>query len=301
METFLEKNNVTGLKTLSDELEQELGYYVKLFVIMYADDTALLAESARNLHNMLNLFHEYCLKNIDKTKIMIFSKGRLPTNIHFKNGDKELEIVKKKLCLRIKFSRRGLFSNAKKELVDRGTKAMYEVLKRGRLHNLSIKCQLELFDSMVKPIILYGCETWGFGNNEIIERIHLKFCKLLLHLKTSTPDYMVYGKLGRYPISIDIKVRMIKFWCKLIMGKQSKLSHICYKLLYNNNLLRHGFSFWIKNIQDILNKSSLSYIWLYQNCISEKWLSNVVKMNLIDKFKQTWSISVDKFTQGFEL
>jgi hypothetical protein len=106
------------------------------------------------------------------------------------------------LCLRIKFSRRGLFSNAKKELVDRGTKAMYEVLKRGRLHNLSIKCQLELFDSMVKPIILYGCETWGFGNNEIIERIHLKFCKLLLHLKTSTPDYMVYGELGRYPISI---------------------------------------------------------------------------------------------------
>jgi hypothetical protein len=104
LETFLEKNNVTDLKTLSDELEQELGYYVKLFVIMYADDTALLAESARNLQNMLNLFHEYCLKwklkvNIDKTKIMIFSKGRLPTNIHFKYGDKELEIEKKNCVL----------------------------------------------------------------------------------------------------------------------------------------------------------------------------------------------------------
>ena len=104
METFLENNNVTGLKTLSDELEQELGYYVKLFVIMYADDTALLAESARNLQNMLNLFHEYCLKwklkvNIDKTKVMIFSKGRLPTNVNFKYGDKELEIVKDFLYL----------------------------------------------------------------------------------------------------------------------------------------------------------------------------------------------------------
>jgi hypothetical protein len=43
----------------------------------------------------------------------------------------------------------------------------------------------------------------------------------------------------------------------------------------------------------MLNKSGLSYIWLYQNCISEKWLSNVVKMNLIDKFKQTWSTSVE--------
>ena len=139
---------------------------------------------------------------------------------------------------------------------------MYEVLKRGRLHNLSITCQLELFDSNT-----YGCEIWGFGNNEIIERIHLKFCKLLLHLNTSTPDCMVDGELGRYPISIDIKVRMIKFWCKLIIGKQSKLSHICYTLLYNKKCLRDGFSLWIKNIQDILNKSGLSYIWLYQNCI----------------------------------
>jgi len=77
------------------------------------------------------------------------------------------------------------------------------------------------------------------------------------------------------------------------MEKQSKLSHICYKLLYNNIFLRDGFSLWKKNIQDILNKSGLSYIWLYQNCISEKWLSNVVKMNLIDQFKQTWSTSVD--------
>lgn len=51
-----------------------------------------------NLQNTLNLFQEYCIKwklkvNIDKTKVMIFSKGRLPTNIHFKYGDKKLEIV----------------------------------------------------------------------------------------------------------------------------------------------------------------------------------------------------------------
>ena len=66
------------------------------------------------------------------------------------------------------------------------------------------------------------------------------------------------------------------------MGKQSKLSHICYKLLYNNIFLKDGFSLWIKDIQDILYTSGLSYTWLYQNCISEKWLSNVVKMNLIE-------------------
>ena len=74
LETFLENNNVTGLKTLSDELEQELGYYTKLYVIMNANDTALLAKSTINLQNRLNLFQAYCIKwklkvNIDKTKL----------------------------------------------------------------------------------------------------------------------------------------------------------------------------------------------------------------------------------------
>jgi hypothetical protein len=44
-------------------LEQELGLIMlKKNVIMYADDTALLAESASNLQNTLNLIQEYCIK-----------------------------------------------------------------------------------------------------------------------------------------------------------------------------------------------------------------------------------------------
>lgn len=50
----------------------------------------------------------------------------------------------------------------------------------------------------VQPILLYGCEVLGFSNNAILERGPLKFCKLL-QLKQSTPDFMVYGELGRYP------------------------------------------------------------------------------------------------------
>jgi hypothetical protein len=36
---------------------------------------------------------------------------------------------------------------------------MFEVLKRGKVHNLSIQCQLDLFDKIIKPILLYGCEV----------------------------------------------------------------------------------------------------------------------------------------------
>jgi hypothetical protein len=59
---------------------------------------------------------------------------------------------------------------------------MYEVIRRGKRHNLSIECLLDLFDKIVKPILLYGCEVWGFSDNNVIEKHHLKFCKLILHL-----------------------------------------------------------------------------------------------------------------------
>ena len=91
---------------------------------------------------------------------------------------------------------------------------------------------LDIFDKTVKPILLYGCETWGFGKNYIIERVHLKCWKLLLHVKTSTPNFMVYGELCRYPIDIDIKVLMISYWSKLILGNQSNISSLSFKLLY---------------------------------------------------------------------
>ena len=57
------------------------------------------------------------------------------------------------------------------KLAEKATKALYEVFKRGRLHNLSIQCHLHLFDKIVQPILLYGCEVWGFSNFAAIERL----------------------------------------------------------------------------------------------------------------------------------
>ena len=87
--------------------------------------------------------------------------------------------------------------NLKRVLADKGTKSMYEMLKRGKFHNLSISRELDLFDKVVKPILFYSCELWELSNCDIIERVHLKYCKLLLILKSSTPNCMIYGELGR--------------------------------------------------------------------------------------------------------
>ena len=136
---------------------------------------------------------EYCdfwkLKvNVSKTKAMVFSNGQMPRNLDLHIGNERIEFVKEFNYLGLILSRGGSYQKTLQNNVRKATVAMYSILKKGRLLNLSVKCQYELFDKIVKPILMYGCEIWGFSKVDIIERLHLKFCKLLLNLKKGTPN-----------------------------------------------------------------------------------------------------------------
>ena len=43
-------------------LENEDALFLKLFVLLYADDTIILAENERDLQTALDSVHEYCTK-----------------------------------------------------------------------------------------------------------------------------------------------------------------------------------------------------------------------------------------------
>ena len=77
----MEDKNITGLESISSELEAQLEIYLKIFALLYADDTVLMSETSDGLQTLLNNFYEYSklwkLKvNIDKTKI-IFPRAEL--------------------------------------------------------------------------------------------------------------------------------------------------------------------------------------------------------------------------------
>jgi hypothetical protein len=60
LEDFLQSKNSLGLNCITDEIENELDIFIKMLVILYADDTVLFADSA------VNLFHKPFLHTVSK-------------------------------------------------------------------------------------------------------------------------------------------------------------------------------------------------------------------------------------------
>ena len=93
------------------------------------------------------------------------------------------------------------FKLCKKSLNQQASKAMFALLSKCNSSDLSIDwCAFHLFDKIVLPIFTYGCQVWGNGNNSLIENVHMTFCKYIVGVRKSTPNCIVYGELGRYPL-----------------------------------------------------------------------------------------------------
>ena len=135
---------------------------------------------------------------------------------------------------------------------------MYLLFTRANNLDLPINHQQKLFDKTVLPILTIGSEIWGFENLDIIERIHTDFLRRISKCRKSTPKYILYAEMGRYPIEITIKHRMLSFWARLVTEKTSKLAYNIYLFMMKSPEVDCK---WINHIQCILDNSCRHDIW----------------------------------------
>lgn len=286
-------SNVSGAIHLMLDNE-DFAVYLRLYFLLYADDTVVLAESEAELQAALNAMFLYCKTwklevNESKTKVVIFCKKKIPQKPIFTYNGINLNVEDEFTYLGVLFSNNGKFAKTKKRALDQGRKAMFSIMKKSRKFNLPVDLQLHLFDTMVSPILLYGSEVWGYEDNSIIESLYLSFYKMILKVKKSTPNCIIYGELGRYPSDIFIKSRMIGFWKRIICGKKDKICSVLYKLMYELHVSDNMHFQWLGQIKNILNECGMSEYWLSQNLPMSTPLSKMVKLRLCDQYKQTWN------------
>lgn len=296
---FLAAHNFNGPSDLNAtcrcEFLENLEIFLRLAVLLYADDMILLANSPEGLQQGLDLLEEYCdnwklTVNSTKTKVVIFSRGKQRRNLPvFSYGDIRLEIVDEYLYLGVLFSYNGRLQRAINRCYQKGLKSMFGVLRTCRKLNLPIDLSLELFDKVVLPVMLYGCEVWGAGNTKMVEKVHLKFCKYLLNLSIRTPSAIVYGELGRFPIEIEIKTRMVSFWSRLLEppGIDKWSTTFCNISCEHTE---HGYITygWSTEIRNILNECGLGGLWYDPLALKTPQLKTLIRQRLRDQFLQKW-------------
>lgn len=174
--------------------------------------------------------------------------------------------------------------------ISQARKAMFALLAKVTKLHLPIDISLDLFDKLVLPILLYGCEVWGFESIDQIDVFYRKFVKYILKLNKYTPNCMIYGETGRMPIQNIINSRMISFWNRIKSGKVTKYSYVLLNLtkLFNDDVLNSFSSGWLCKVRDILNHCGFGYIWLNDMTLNKKVLKRLIERHSIDTYKQTW-------------
>lgn len=193
---------------------------------LWADDLVLLALDEISLQENLDILNQYCKKwglevNLKKTKCMRFGQYKPSVTHKFTIGADEIEEVDEYCYLGVIFHRNGSFKPASNELRKKALRGLYG-LKRVIVKSfISFHALIKLFDSLVKPILLYSCQVitphllttrkllLDDTNNEkyfktissdIYEQFHIKFLKWCLGVHRKSSNIGVWGKSGRYPL-----------------------------------------------------------------------------------------------------
>ena len=254
LEDFLRNNGSTGI---------DIGF-MKLFVLLYADDGVLLAKTSTGLQSGLDILYRYCTQwkftlNVTKTKILVFrAKGKLSFNDKWYYSGNELEIVDFFPYLGMVFS----YTQTQFVSAQQGRKTMFSLRsKLKRFVNINSVVYCDLFDKMVMPVLSYGCEIWGLYPSKAIEQVHTDFCKSISKVKRSTMNEIMYGELGRIPLIVQRYIRIVKYWLKILNIKQTRLTKVLYNVQFNALTNNHTIVNWVSKVRNLLCSYDFGEAW----------------------------------------
>ena len=299
--------------------------------MFYADDLVLLSQTKDGLQRSIDIVSKYCQDwsisiNAKKSKVMVCNK-KLSVKDKFVVVNETLEIVKKYNYLGVIISHTSSFNQAIETLTKKAMKCSFSIGKLlSAQYFTPIDVQLHCFDIMVKPVLLYCSEIWGqdllhstkewkidiLDNNNDIEKMHVKFCKFLLHVHSKASNIAVRSELGRPTMICSVIASILRYYCRLKFmsddrpvkqiynaTKNAKFSlfNIANKLLDVFDIDLNDYSFRTKNSFKKFNKELNEQI---QTCFEEEWFTYVTspigktgkgnKLRTYSTFKRTYDL-----------
>ena len=282
-------SNLNGIFT-TDEM--------KIFLILFADDQVVFAKSPQALQSLLSDIENYCTAwgikiNINKTKAMIFEKGRQFTFYDFFIYNIAIELVQSFKYLGITLFRNNNWYRSQKCIAQHASFSLFNLFIAFNSVSLPISQKCKLFDSLVGSVLNFGAEIWGNHEATDIELIHTKFLRHILGVKKSTNLTALYGELGRVPMAIMRKIIMIKYWIKILKQNDDALVKKAYLMLKSDADIdiHYNGQNWAYQIKVILQQHGLEYIWNQQ--FEHEIPFYTIKQRIIDMYCQKWYTEIN--------
>ena len=278
-------SNLRGTEILTNDLS--------IFTLMYADDCAIMDDSVIGLQRKIKVLDLFCEKwglkvNTNKTKVVVFRNGgklRQNEKWHF-NGHK-LHTSTYYSYLGLIFSSRLSWSKAMDNQSVRARRIVSQLRRVCRQnHFMNPSVMFKIFDTKIKPVLLYASEIWGVKRWKYIEQVQVMFCKAVLNVGKTSWNCMILGDCGRHSMFVDYHFRAIKYWCKILSLDDFRYAKKSYlQLVMHDESGRHN---WASELRKLLCSLGYGYVYANQNVGDVKLFLIDVKIRLIAMSESEW-------------
>ncbi len=208
----------------------------KIYMLAYADDVVIIAKSAGDLQRLIDrlgrfLERKQLVLNVGKSKIMIFKKGgRGARNEQWRWKGQQIETVKEFKYLGYTFQTNNGRAAHLRVLEKKAEIALRRIWGIGeRRFSADFKLRMKLYNSMVKSILMYGSEVWGWEKWEVLEKIRAKYIRWVLGLTWNTPKYIVLEEGGGITDRGSVIKQAYKYEAKIVQLEGDRWVKECGK------------------------------------------------------------------------
>ncbi len=106
-----------------------------------------------------------------------------------------------------------------------------------------------------------------------------------------TPNTLVYGETGRYPLSVNMALKTVKFWLRVVSMSGERYTRKAYNMLFSMD--EQGKETWVTTVRTFLILHGFEDVWLLQSVGDVTCFLACLKQKLIHKALSNWQVHIN--------
>ena len=237
----------------------------KLHCLAYADDIVLMATTPGELKDMIATTAKFAGKrdlkiSTDKTKVLRFSKNGIKSTQRWQCNGTAIEEVKSFCYLGFMFQSNGNHTEHIKMLARNGQARVSSVWSLGeRLFPDNFRIRRQMYNSLVEPCLMYGCELFGMQEQSELEKVQRKYMRWVLGVAPWTRTALLMAETNSTPVYTRTIKRAFSYEHKALHSSSETLRECMKERTLGKGTREKALnqlglsSLWIEEMQEIIN------------------------------------------------